>query len=202
MAEVRSSAGAPAASAFGGLGAPSPGTPLIVNTVNGDLWVLLGSTPTRVAGGNALRLKTSNQSKTNDTTLADDNTLVFPILANETWMGRIFIDVHAGLTTTGIKFTVTSPTGSTGNFHSTMATDATSGKVNFIDQTTTPGAVVTIAAADVPASVSLGNLQIAFYAVNGSTAGNIAFQWAQATSSGTALTLGSGSQLTAQRTST
>lgn len=49
MAEVRSSAGVPAAAAFGGVGAPSPGTPLIVDTNTGDLWVLVAGVPTKVA---------------------------------------------------------------------------------------------------------------------------------------------------------
>jgi len=41
MAEVRSSAGVPAASAFEGIGAPSPGTPLVVDTTQGDLYTLI-----------------------------------------------------------------------------------------------------------------------------------------------------------------
>ena len=41
MAEVRSFAGVPTAAAFGGIGAPSPGTPIIVDTLTGDLYVSL-----------------------------------------------------------------------------------------------------------------------------------------------------------------
>lgn len=41
MAEVRSYDGVPTSGAFGGLGAPSPGTPIIVDTQTGDLYVLL-----------------------------------------------------------------------------------------------------------------------------------------------------------------
>lgn len=53
MAEVRSSAGVPAASAFGGLGSPSPGTPIVVDTTQGDLYVLIGSTVTKSASAGA-----------------------------------------------------------------------------------------------------------------------------------------------------
>lgn len=41
MAEVRSSDGVPAEAAFGGLGAASPGTPIVVDTQTGDLYVFL-----------------------------------------------------------------------------------------------------------------------------------------------------------------
>jgi len=51
MAEVRSSAGVPLAAAFGGLGAPSPGTPLIVDTVGGKVYALIGGVVTDVSGG-------------------------------------------------------------------------------------------------------------------------------------------------------
>lgn len=53
MAEVRSSSGAPAAAAFGGIGAPSPGTPLIINSVNGDLYALIGGVSTRIVAAGA-----------------------------------------------------------------------------------------------------------------------------------------------------
>ena len=49
MAEVRSSAGVPAAAAFGGLGAPSLGTPLVVDSSTGDLYTLIGGVSTRSA---------------------------------------------------------------------------------------------------------------------------------------------------------
>ena len=50
MAEVRSSVGIPSATAFGGLGAPSPGTPIIVDTSTANLYVLIGSVPKLVGG--------------------------------------------------------------------------------------------------------------------------------------------------------
>lgn len=49
MAEVRSSAGVPAVAAFGGLGAPSPGTPLIVDTTNSALYALIAEAVVKLA---------------------------------------------------------------------------------------------------------------------------------------------------------
>lgn len=52
MAEVRSSAGAPAAGAFSGIGAPSPGTPIVVDTATGKLYAMTtGDVITLVADG-------------------------------------------------------------------------------------------------------------------------------------------------------
>jgi hypothetical protein len=51
MAEVRSSAGTPAVAAFGGLGAPSPGTPLVVDTTNAVLYALINGAVTALASG-------------------------------------------------------------------------------------------------------------------------------------------------------
>jgi hypothetical protein len=41
MAEVRSHDGVPTEGDFGGIGSPSPGTPIVVNTQTGDLYVYL-----------------------------------------------------------------------------------------------------------------------------------------------------------------
>lgn len=41
MADVRSHDGVPTAADFGGTGTPSPGTPLVVDTQTGDLYVSL-----------------------------------------------------------------------------------------------------------------------------------------------------------------
>ncbi len=48
MADVRGAAGVPLAAAFGGFGPQTPSTPIYVNLSNADLYVLLGSTVTRV----------------------------------------------------------------------------------------------------------------------------------------------------------
>jgi len=66
MAEVRSSAGVPAAAAFGGLGAPSPGTPIVVNTATGDLYVLINGGVT-LAGKAAIVTSVSTTNATTTT---------------------------------------------------------------------------------------------------------------------------------------
>jgi hypothetical protein len=49
MAEVRASAGVPLLAAFGGIGAPTPCTPLILDTTNRDLYANLGEVVTKIA---------------------------------------------------------------------------------------------------------------------------------------------------------
>lgn len=49
MAEVREAAGVPAAAAFGGVGPSWPGTPIVVDKNQGDLYVLVGGVPVRTA---------------------------------------------------------------------------------------------------------------------------------------------------------
>ncbi len=50
MADVRGASGVPTAAAFSLLQqTPTPSTPIYVNTTNGDLYVLVGNTATKVA---------------------------------------------------------------------------------------------------------------------------------------------------------
>lgn len=49
MAEVRSHDGVPAVADFSGIGAPSPGTPIIVDQNTGDLYVLIAGVVVHVA---------------------------------------------------------------------------------------------------------------------------------------------------------
>ena len=43
MAEVRSHDGVPTAADFGGFGAPSPGTPIVIDSLTGDIYTLIGT---------------------------------------------------------------------------------------------------------------------------------------------------------------
>lgn len=54
MADVRGATGVPLAAAFGGISTPTPSTPIYVNLTNGDLYVLLGSTVTRVGSATSI----------------------------------------------------------------------------------------------------------------------------------------------------
>ena len=49
MADVRGASGVPLAAAFGGITTPTPSTPIYLNTDNGDMYALIGSTVTRLA---------------------------------------------------------------------------------------------------------------------------------------------------------
>ncbi len=54
MADVRGAAGVPTAAAFEGQ-SPTPSTPIYINLSNGDAYVLLGSTVTKIATSGAIR---------------------------------------------------------------------------------------------------------------------------------------------------
>jgi len=53
MADVRGAAGVPTAAAFEGQ-SPTPSTPIYINLSNGDAYVLLGSTVTKIATAGVL----------------------------------------------------------------------------------------------------------------------------------------------------
>lgn len=53
MADVRGAAGVPTAAAFEGQ-SPTPSTPIYINLSNGDAYVLLGSTVTKIATAGTL----------------------------------------------------------------------------------------------------------------------------------------------------
>jgi hypothetical protein len=54
MADVRGAAGVPIAAAFEGAQSPTPSTPIYINLSNGDAYVLLGSTVTKIATAGVL----------------------------------------------------------------------------------------------------------------------------------------------------
>lgn len=143
-----------------------------------------------------VRRKTADESVTSSTTLQDDDHLVFPIGANEEF--SITCDIDAGAfvgATTGLKIAINAPSGATLN--------ATANVVDLLDtnrnnRTTTVGGVLITVAAGVFANGDC-TVRICAWVLNGSTAGNVTLQWAQQTSSGSALTFRKGSSLTATR---
>lgn len=61
MSDVRGATGAPALGAFGGIGTPTPSTPLYVDLSTGDLYVVINETVTLVGsipGGSSYTLAT------------------------------------------------------------------------------------------------------------------------------------------------
>lgn len=131
-------------------------------------------------GGGTVALKSADQSKTNDNTLANDPDLVFAIGANETWVLSGVLRWTAGDTA---KFTFTVPVGATGFFQDIQYT--------FLEEPL-----------GTPMLENLGggvNIFISAQIINSTNAGNVQFQWAQNTSSPTTTTLGKFSYLVANK---
>ena len=143
------------------------------------------------------RRKTTPTSITNNTVLANDADLVFPIGANEEWIGRVYAAVGAAFKTTGVQVSVAAPAGATGGFHASIISDSAS--VQEVDVLANNALGVS---ANFPglSGANYGFIELAFRVVNGATAGNVNVQFAQSTSSATALTIyDAGTQLTANR---
>lgn len=140
--------------------------------------------------------KTADESRTSTTTLADDAHLFFAVVAGATYVFQVVMftnsgtqlaDVKAGLTfpagtmtfgLAGMDVGATTPTGSMNNLAIASATSGTS--------------VVTFAAGGVTMATINGR-----YACT--TGGTVKLQWAQNTSSASAVTMTTGSFLTATR---
>lgn len=173
------------------------GQPYFDTTLQCPLW--LQSVSPILWMGRFQRHKPSPTSRTSNTTLADDPDLLFPVLANEEFLGRVYLDVGSSLTTTGIKVTIAAPSGATGHIVAQLINDAQSAQEADTIRTDTPGTALDFTTTIVGTALN-GELQIIFHITNGSTAGNISVQWAQSTSSGTALTLRTGSHMTVDKT--
>ncbi len=159
---------------------------------NGASWLSFtsGSAPSSSFGAQTV-VKSANQTKTNNTTLQDDPDLQFSVGANETWTFRFVVQANANATP-DIKFAVSAPAGSTCS-------------VGVIDG---EGAVaVGNLGCGVSSGIITGNTTADVYEVvgtvqTGGTAGTVALQWAQNTTSASAVVVYAGSFLTAVPDST
>lgn len=145
-----------------------------------------------------IAVKAAATSRTSTTTLAADPDLYIPVQPGEIWCGRIHLAVSAAIKTTGIAVSVTAPSGASGEFTSSIITDAASGQEVTVLENTAINATATFAGSALSNSNN-GHIEIVFYVKNGSTKGTIGVSWAQATSSATALTLNVASQLKADK---
>lgn len=147
----------------------------------------LSSTARSLAG----KRKTADESVTSSTTLQDDDHLVFPIAASEEWHFDMFLTTGLSLDTCGIKLAITTPSGCVQRMTMVSALSSLKAKT-----TTTSGVAFDWTAASYPLGTSLDLVQVAVWALNGATPGNVTLQFAQSTSSGTAITLFKGSHAT------
>src|SRR3990167_159084 len=147
-----------------------------------------------------VKRKTADESVTSSTTLQDDDHLTFAIAASEEWISNFYLDIGAELATTGFKVAVTVPSGATMNLvlhmtaHSSLP--AVGGEANG-GRTTSSGTAIDITAAQL--SCTDAGLILSLWVLNSTNAGSVTLQFAQSTSSGTAVTVRKGSHLIAHR---
>lgn len=149
----------------------------------------------------AIAHKSADTSRNTTVTLADDPDIYFPMGKNEEWFFRLFIDCSNAIKTTGIKIAFAGPSGSSGNFHANMITDTPSSQTGAILNTNTIGNALDFTTSIIGPSANTAFVNMFGRILNGLTSGNARFQWSQSTSSGTNLTLGAGTFLTAYRVS-
>jgi hypothetical protein len=145
--------------------------------------------------GQALvKRKTADESVTSSTALQNDDHLTFAIAANEEWTAFFSIDGGDNLVTTGLNFAVTVPAGATLDARATCSQS---------DSTGTLSGNSTASASVLWSPTVFGGLKFhitgALWVLNGANAGSVTIQWAQGSSSLTALTLKKGSSLVAYR---
>ncbi|KKM26367.1 hypothetical protein LCGC14_1585490 [marine sediment metagenome] len=130
--------------------------------------------------GQVIVLKTSNETIISDTTLQNDDELLFTIGANETWVFEFFVVWRAHVDG-DIKFTITVPSGAAGQWVVSQQVGASSNEPTYRGNTSFGTAIAILVDAT---SVRRG-AHIWGAVRNGATPGDITLQWAQNSSSGT-----------------
>jgi polygalacturonase len=165
---------------------------------SGSAFNMRGNVFTPSLGNFALR-KTADQSLTSQTTLQNCTGMVFPIGPNEEVFAEFFAPIGANLFTTGFKAGITTPSGATQEIGAEIQPDLITGATRALYlRTTTSGAELDFTAANMT-GISFGLLRVSVWILNGSTAGNVQLQFAQSTSSATALTIRKGAAINADR---
>lgn len=191
----------------GGSAAFNPASPGAIGGTTpaaGTFTTLAGTTSVTPGTGGAIlgvvsMDSTADQSLTTNTALTNATGLSFAIAANERWIADFFVDVGAALSTTGNKLAVTIPSGATLNATAVYVDTGATG-ITVGNRTTTGGGDFGNGATDFTTAVmNTAILQISVWVSNGATPGTVALQFAQATSSGTALTWRKGSHGVAWR---
>ncbi len=148
--------------------------------------------PTGATGaGHTLVRKTADENVTNSTTLQNDDHLFVAMAANDVWEFEAVVYFTSTSNTPDFKATFTVPTGATIRWYA---------EFRETDGGTATGALIN-ASATTTAYDMTGNQSAVMRArgvvINGANAGNLQMQWAQNASSGTAMTVQSGSFLKA-----
>ncbi len=151
-----------------------------------------------VLGGLSIvtKRKTADESVTSSTTLQDDDHLLFAIAASEEWIARGSLAVSNALGTTGFKFGVTCPAGATIMSSAEAVSNAAAQSLSA--HVTASGAVLDVTTGSLTGATTI-MVNFTIWCLNGATPGNVTVQFAQSTSSGTAVTVRKGSNLVANR---
>ena len=141
--------------------------------------------------GFCAKSKSGDESVTSSTTSQNDDHLVINVGANETWLIQydIFLTVGAS---TDFKWKLSVPSGAAAAAHVKIANNTTGADISNATAGTTTTTSTT-------SGTNHAHYQIFAKVTSSSTAGAVQLQWAQGTSSGTALTLKSRSKLVAVR---
>lgn len=123
--------------------------------------------------------KTANEAVTSSTTPQNDDHLLQAILANEVWDFEFFI-IYGTNTTSNFRFTVTAPAAAAGGF-AAIPSSAAGGSPNL------PELLAFAGQENIDCDGNENVVVVRGICVNGANAGNIQFQFAQATSDGTAI---------------
>lgn len=184
-----------------GLSIVSYGLVSSVNTSIGLLTNLLLTTPiiNSATGINQSipRRKTADESVASSTTLQNDDVLLFPIAANREWIAEFHLTAGDAISTTGIKLSVAVPAGATLRFAFAIMGDKGESHGNTSTATATPIIAIITDFTNTGSVIIKGQVWV----LNSTTAGNVTLQWAQNTSSATALKIHKGSFLSATKLS-
>lgn len=136
--------------------------------------------------------KSADEIVNNSTTFQDDDHLLFPVGAGQTWVGRIIV-FHSGDSTADIKFAVTFPASST-ILVTAQVQHASTTAIHSLGFVTTSGAPIGSSGNSAGGS----STEILFSVVT-TNAGNVTLQWAQNVLTVADTTVKAGSFLTADR---
>jgi hypothetical protein len=135
-------------------------------------------------------VKAADETLASNTTLQDDNHLIFPVLANEEWQWELWL-LLVGSNAADIKVAFTFPTGGTfsGSFIGSNDADVLVHRDFGATTSPTPTWAIGIQATSAPPLLQV----IRGRYLNGANAGNLTLQWAQNTSNATATNVKAGS---------
>lgn len=142
--------------------------------------------------------KTAAQSITSQQTLQNDTHLAFAINANDEYVVDFCLDAGVVLATTGFRLGVNAPSGATLNFTAGLSASVVTA-LNVLSLRTTAIATALDFTAATMVAMTSATVTGQLWVLNGSTAGTIQLQFAQSTSSLSAITLQKGSFLRAFR---